>query len=131
MTNIIKEFTPKSGGEKDMVTLDQALNIIQTKVDFDTVVTEIAQMTSNVCTYDDLVYYVRESVDNEEWLIVSHLSKALSDNWCDFYNYERCMGTLEEPTPITDMDDINDIICGFDEDELAELLDRLGVAYDL
>lgn len=114
-----------------MATLDQALNIIQTKVDFDTVVTEIAQMTSNVCTYDDLVYYVRESVDNEEWLIVSHLSKALSDNWCDFYNYERCMGTLEEPTPITDMDDINDIICGFDEDELAELLDRLGVAYDL
>ena len=46
--------------------------------------------------------------ENEDYLMVLHLAKALNASDADFFMYDRSRGTLEEPTPIESEDDLRE-----------------------
>lgn len=71
-------------------------------------VMEMAMDDCPVCTEDDMCLYVIESMNDREYNLASHLVEALRKYCADYYSYDRCMGTLEEPTPIVNKEDLID-----------------------
>lgn len=71
-----------------------------------------------VTTEETLKQFVVESVENDKFNMALHILNAIWDNQytTEYYRYDYSMGTLETPTPIIELDDIEDLI-DFDEDE--------------
>lgn len=59
-----------------------------------------------------------EELQNDNFNIGLHLINAIYENpYCtEWYRYDYSMGTLETPTPITDKEDIEDLI-DFEDEE--------------
>ena len=56
--------------------------------------------------------FAMEKLQDDDFNMVLHIVNAIYDNSYDteWYRYDYNMGTLETPTPITDKEDIEDLI---------------------
>ena len=56
--------------------------------------------------------FAMEKLQNDDFNMALHIINAIYDNPYDteWYRYDYNMGTLETPTPITDKEDIEDLI---------------------
>lgn len=61
---------------------------------------------------DTLKEFAKEKLENDDFGMVLHIINAVWDNPynTEYYLYDYSMGTLETPTPITDKEDIEDLI---------------------
>lgn len=59
-------------------------------------------------SYEGMKDLIKDELDNDNMFMVIHLAKGIEDQ-ADYYIYDRSMGTLEDPTPITSNEDIIDI----------------------
>lgn len=59
-----------------------------------------------------------EKLQDDNFSMALHIINAIYDNPYDteYYRYDYSMGTLETPTPITDKEDLEDLIF-FDDEE--------------
>ena len=66
---------------------------------------------------ESLKQFAMDKLQNDDFGMVLHIINAIYDNPYDteWYRYDYCMGTLQTPSPITDKEDIEDLI--FFEDE--------------
>ena len=72
-----------------------------------------------VRTEDGLIAMAKHEIDEENLQMAVHILNAVFESDCpddSYYLYDRCMGTLETPTPITCKEDLEDYI-DFDEEE--------------
>lgn len=61
--------------------------------------------------------YAENLLQDDNFGMVLHIIGAIYDNphETEWYRYDYCMGTLETPTPITEKEDIEDLIIFEDE----------------
>jgi hypothetical protein len=68
---------------------------------------------------DTLIIMAKHEIDEENLQMAIHILNAIYESDCpdnSFYIYDRSMGTLETPTPITCKEDLEDYI-DFDEED--------------
>lgn len=73
----------------------------------------------NVHFEDTLLEMAKHEIDEENLQMALHILNAVYESDCpdgSYYIYDRSMGTLETPTPITCKEDLEDLI-DFDEEE--------------
>jgi len=74
--------------------------------DFDTNIDLlIDNEADNLYSDSDMKEYVKEELDNNNFLMVRHLVEALEEE-APYYLYDWSMGTLEDPTPLKDNEDL-------------------------
>ena len=61
-----------------------------------------------ITTYSILKEFAIDNINNDNLFIAIHILQALQENEADYYNYDYCMGTLETPTPIKSLEDLED-----------------------
>lgn len=63
-----------------------------------------------ITSYEAIQSRIIEEAENDNWLMVVHLAKALNEVEANYYNYDHSMGTLDEPKPITDIQDLINLL---------------------
>lgn len=79
---------------------------------FDEAIHSFYLENDDITNYDSLLQFAYDKLDNDEILFASHILDALIENdyWDGFWRYDYCMGTLEAPTPIRKIEDIEDFL---------------------
>lgn len=76
-------------------------------------VEELMESHDNITTYETLKEFIKSKIDDDNLVVAAHLIEELKTRNCaEYYNYDYCMGTLETPTPITDISDLEDFCDG-------------------
>ena len=73
----------------------------------------------DVHSEDGLIAMAKHEIDEDNLQMAVHILNAVFESDCpddSYYLYDRSMGTLETPTPITCKEDLEDYI-DFDEEE--------------
>lgn len=77
------------------------------EMDYDDLIELIIKndLNSNELVSEDVMKdYIIEAVNDDYYTLASHLIEAMTG--AQYYFYDRSMGTLEDPTPLEDEDDI-------------------------
>ena len=87
---------------------------------FDEAMAEFCAYSDYITTYDTLKDFIKEKIDEDNIMFALHLLKAIWEDdtigETNYYRYDYSMGTLETPTPIHRIEDIEDL---FKEEEDA------------
>jgi hypothetical protein len=86
---------------------------------FDELVEWAYNHLDDVHSEDGLIAMAKHEIDEENLQMAVHILNAVYESDCpdgSYYLYDRSMGTLETPTPITCKEDLKDYI-DFDEEE--------------
>lgn len=70
-----------------------------------------------IISFEDLKDYAIYLINDNNFFLAIHILEALNKCERDFYIYDCCMGTLEEPTPIEDKEDVEHLIDFEEKDE--------------
>lgn len=81
-------------------------------IDFEALMEWAIENLNDVTHEDTLKEFAKEKLENDDFGMVLHIINAVWDNpyGTEYYLYDYSMGTLETPTPITDKEDIEDLI---------------------
>lgn len=61
-----------------------------------------------VTTRQSLIEFVLYNITEERFFLAIHILSALNECPADYYSYDYCMGTLETPTPLATIEDLED-----------------------
>ena len=75
---------------------------------FNDAVEELAQIDDSITTYETLISFAKENIDNGNLFLSIHILKTLWEKPAEFYDYDYNMGTLETPTPLLLISDLED-----------------------
>ena len=78
------------------------------KKNFDEAIEELAQIDDRITTYETLISFAKENIDNGNLFLSIHILKAVWENPSDFFDYDYNMGVLETPTPLLLISDLED-----------------------
>ena len=78
------------------------------KLTFDEAVEKLQEETNCITTIDTLKDFAIKNINEDNLFLSIHILKALQENSAEYYNYDYCMGTLDAPTPITILKDLED-----------------------
>lgn len=86
-------------------------------MDFDCLMELAAENLNDVTTEENLKDFAIEKLQNDDFGMALHIIEAIYNNpySTEYYRYDYNMGRLETPTPITEKEDIEDLI-DFEED---------------
>ena len=78
---------------------------------FDEAIHSFYLENDNITNYDSLVQFAKDKLNKDYILSANHILDALIENdyYDGFWRYDYCMGTLETPTPIKNIEDIEDL----------------------
>lgn len=80
---------------------------------FNTALTELSEQRDDITDYETLKEFIKTKIDDDSLYLAAHLTNALNAcAYAEYYRYDYCMGTLETPTPITDISDLEDFCDG-------------------
>lgn len=65
-----------------------------------------------VTSYEALKEFTVHHINEDNLYLAIHILQALEDNPADYYSYDYCMGTLQTPTPLTTLSDLEDFCEG-------------------
>ena len=68
------------------------------------------QITTREALKHSAIYHIQ----NDNIFLAAHILSAINERYADYYDYDHCMGTLDKPTPLTSLQDLEDY-CDFDE----------------
>ena len=68
---------------------------------------KLEQENDCITTIDELKSFAIYNINNDNLFIAIHILQAIQDE-AEYYNYDYNMGTLETPTPITSLEDLED-----------------------
>ncbi len=91
---------------------------------FDELVEWAYDHLDDVHSEDGLLTMAKHEIDEENLQMAVHILNAVYESDCpddSYYLYDRSMGTLETPTPITCKEDLEDYIDFDEEDEEEEI----------
>ena len=74
---------------------------------FDEAIEKLEEENDCITTYNILKEFAIDNINNDNLFIAIHILQAIQDE-AEYYNYDYNMGTLETPTPITSLEDLED-----------------------
>ena len=74
---------------------------------FDEAIEKLEEENNCITTYNILKEFAIDNINNDNLFIAIHILQAIQDEY-EYYNYDYNMGTLETPTPITSLEDLED-----------------------
>ena len=81
------------------------------EVSFDELMEKAIDECDNIHSYDDLLEFAKDCIDESRVFLAIHVLEAVGDlNEGKYYDYDVNMGTLETPTEITEKSDIEQYI---------------------
>lgn len=69
-----------------------------------------------ITSYESLKDYAINLINDNNFFLAIHILEALNKCEAEYYIYDYCMGTLEEPTPIEEKEDVEHLI-DFEDEE--------------
>lgn len=75
---------------------------------------KLEEEKDQITTREALKHFAIDNIQNDRIFLAAHILSAINENYADYYDYDYCMGTLEKPTPLTSLQDLEDY-CEFDE----------------
>ena len=80
---------------------------------FDGAMAEFCADSNEITTYDTLKDFVKEKIDEDNIMFALHLLKAIWEDdtigETNYYRYDYSMGTLDTPTAVKEIEDIEDL----------------------
>ena len=75
-------------------------------------VIELENESDEVTNEEALKDFVKYKIDNDDYFVAVHILNALNSTYSEngLYRYDYSMGTLDTPTPIDDISDIEDLL---------------------
>ena len=78
-------------------------------MDFDEAVECLYEERNDITSYDALIGYVKENIDNDNIGLAVHILQAIYEgDESIYYKYDYSMGRLETPTAITTIEDLEE-----------------------
>lgn len=77
---------------------------------FEEVIEQLIEEGHNITTYDELINFVKEAVDNREIKLAIHILEVLRDDESEYYEYDYSMGTLEAPCGLNEKEHVEHLI---------------------
>ena len=77
------------------------------KLTFKEAIEQLEQENNCITTYSMLKEFAIDNINNDNLFIAIHILQAIQDE-AEYYNYDYNMGTLDTPTPITSLEDLED-----------------------
>ena len=77
------------------------------KLTFEEAIEKLEEENNCITTYSILKEFAIDNINNDNLFIAIHILQAIQDE-AEYYNYDYNMGTLETPTPITSLEDLED-----------------------
>ena len=78
------------------------------KLTFDEAIEKLQEENNCITTIDVLKEFAIDNIKNDNLFIAIHILQSIQENEADYYNYDYSMGTLETPTPIESLEDLED-----------------------
>ena len=76
---------------------------------FNAAVEELMQTHDDITTYETLKEFIKSKLDDDSLYLAAHLTNTLNAcAYAEYYSYDYSMGTLETPTPLKDISDLED-----------------------
>ncbi len=80
---------------------------------FNTAVIELSEQCNDITTYEELKEFIKSKIDDDNLSVAAHLTSELNTcAYAEYYRYDYSMGTLETPTPLKDLSDLEDFCDG-------------------
>ncbi len=80
---------------------------------FNAAIEELMQTHDGITTYEELKDFIKSKIDDDNLIVAAHLINELNTcEYAEYYNYDYSMGTLETPTPLKDISDLEDFCDG-------------------
>lgn len=76
--------------------------------DFETAVNELIDEGCNITTYEELKDLAINLINDDNLFFAIHILEAINETEATYYNYDSSMGTMETPTPIETLEDLED-----------------------
>ena len=74
---------------------------------------ELREQRDDITDYAALKDFAKLKIDEDNFIVASHLIDALNHGeYAEYYNYDFCMGTLDTPTPLKTVADLEDFCDG-------------------
>ncbi len=74
---------------------------------FNTAIEELMQTHNDITTYDTLKEFIKSKIEDDNLIVATHLTNELNScAYAEYYSYDYSMGTLETPTPLKDISDL-------------------------
>lgn len=81
------------------------------EMSFDELMEKAIDECDNIHSYDDLLEFAKDCIDESRVFLAVHVLEAVGDlNEGKYYDYDANMGTLETPIEITEKSDIEQYI---------------------
>lgn len=77
-------------------------------MNFNDAASALCYETDIVTTYENLKDFAKYHIDNDNLFLAIHILEAINDSPADFYAYDYCMGTLDKPTALLLISDLED-----------------------
>ena len=77
------------------------------KLTFEEAIEKLEEENNCITTYSILKEFAIDNINNDNLFIAIHILQAIQDE-AEYYNYDYNMGTLETPTPIKSLEDLED-----------------------
>lgn len=76
--------------------------------EFEDAVCELAEERDNITSYDTLLDFAIYLLKDQNVGFALHIINAIYNTEGEWYDYDYCMGTLETPTPLKTIEDLED-----------------------
>lgn len=74
---------------------------------FEEAIEKLQEENNCITTYNTLKEFAIDNINNDNLFIAIHILQSIQDE-DEYYNYDYNMGTLETPTPIKSLEDLED-----------------------
>ena len=78
------------------------------KMVFEDAVSQLLSEVDTITTYETLKEFAIAKINDDHLFLAIHILEAINRRTADFYDYDYCMGTLDTPTPLFLLDDLED-----------------------
>ena len=78
------------------------------KLTFEEAIEKLEEENNCITTYNILKEFAIDNINNDNLFIAIHILQALQEDEAEYYNYDYNMGTLETPTSIKSLEDLED-----------------------
>ena len=77
-------------------------------MEFNVAVNKLSETFNTITTYAELKTFIINKINEDMIFVAIHLLKAIEENPADFYDYDYCMGILDKPIPLENINDLKD-----------------------
>ncbi len=77
-------------------------------MEFNDAVNKLSETFDTITSYDELKNFIIKKINEGMLFVAIHLLQAINENPSDFYDYNYCMGILDKPIPLENINDLKD-----------------------